>query len=68
MVLSLIKSYGLMSKLMTIPARKATYDELNSFHSSDFLNHCLDVSKNPDHLDKEGSDSFGLGIYQLTLV
>ena len=58
MVLSLIKSYGLMSRLEVLPARAATFEELNSFHSSDFLNH---LRVTTDSSDREtGDKNFGL--------
>jgi acetoin utilization deacetylase AcuC-like enzyme len=62
MVLSLIRSYGLMAKLKMLPARMASHDELNSFHSSDYLEHCVKVSQSDD-LDKAASDcdAYGLG-------
>ena len=59
MVLSLIESYNLMPKLEPIAARKATFDELNAFHSSDFLNHCANASE--DDSEKSESENFGLG-------
>ena len=51
MTLSLIKSYGLLNDVTTIPARKATREELQTFHSQDYLEFC-DKTTNNDDLEK----------------
>ena len=64
MVLSLINSYSLTSSLLPIKARKASYEELSSFHSTDYLDHCAKAGLAND-LEKVGADAgcdaFGLG-------
>jgi len=44
--MSLIHSYGLLSSLKVLPARPATEEELESFHSHDYLAHCRKASSN----------------------
>ena len=51
MTLSLIKSYGLLNDVTPIPARKATREELQTFHSQDYLEFC-DKTTNNDDLEK----------------
>ena len=40
MTMSLIKSYGLVDHLKVLGCRKATREEMESFHSSDYLDFC----------------------------
>lgn len=51
MTLSLVESYGLMKDLITISPRKATREELETFHSRDYLEFC-DKTTNNDDLEK----------------
>ena len=51
MTLSLIKSYGLFPELNLILAKKATREDLEAFHTKDYLNYC-EESANTDDLEK----------------
>ena len=62
MTLSLIKSYGLLNDITPIHARKATREELQTFHSQDYLDFC-DKTTNNDDLEKleiHAEQNFGI--------
>lgn len=67
-VLSLIKSYGLTQKLTQIKPRQSTFEELNTFHSAEYLEHCKKATLSSD-LEKLANDQqyFGLD-YDCPLV
>ena len=48
-VMSLLQSYELLSKMKVIVPRKATLDELSSFHSKQYLELCDKISGTNDH-------------------
>ena len=62
MTLSLIKSYGLYPELRLIEAQKASREELEKFHSTDYLDHCEKTRETDDleKLDANSSDKFGM--------
>ena len=47
--MSLLEGYDLLSKMKSIIPRKATSDELASFHSKDYLEFCDQISLTNDH-------------------
>jgi histone deacetylase 8 len=62
--MSLIRSYGLFDKIQVIKAFKATRQDLEAFHSKDYLDHC-DKTMSNDDLEKldlmtQDGESFGL--------
>lgn len=66
MTQSLIQSYGLCKKVTNIEAVKASRSDLESFHSSDYLDYCEKTTNNED-LEKleiengaNGQDKYGL--------
>lgn len=47
-VMELLKGYGLLDKMETISPRMASFEELSSFHSKDYLDFCDKLSKSTD--------------------
>ena len=63
MAISLIKSYDLFSQLTLVQAKKATREELSTFHSNEYLDYC-EKSSTTDDLEKleiHTNDRFGIG-------
>ena len=46
--MSLLQSYGLLQKMARIEPAEASFDELASFHSQDYLDFCDQLSKTSD--------------------
>ena len=46
--MSLLQSYGLLQKMARIEPAEASFDELASFHSQDYLDFCNQLSKTSD--------------------
>lgn len=46
--MSLLQSYGLLQKMTRIEPAEASFDELASFHSQDYLDFCDKLSKTTD--------------------
>ena len=46
--MELLKGYGLLDKMETISPRMASFEELSSFHSKDYLDFCDKLSKSTD--------------------
>ena len=59
MLCSLIRSYGLTSKLSILNPRSATKSELSSFHSSQYLEYLSEVDSGQEKAEKD--KEFGLG-------
>jgi len=62
MTMSLIKSYGLLNDATPIFARKATREELLTFHSQDYLEFCEKTTDNDDleKLEIHSEHNFGI--------
>ena len=62
MTLSLIKSYGLYPELHLVKAKKASREDLEKFHSKDYLDHCEKTGETDDleKLDNNCSEKFGI--------
>jgi len=62
MTMSLIKTYGLLNDITPIIARKATREELQTFHSQDYLEFCEKTTDNDDleKLEILSEQNFGI--------
>ena len=63
MAISLIQSYDLLSQLILIQAKKATRDELQAFHSNEYLDYCekSGATEDLEKLEIHTNDRFGIG-------